>query len=115
MPETIFYRGPSGTTIDISALEAVLVNNDLWLNLYWDSEVGRLDYYWRVGERHTPRAVIADDASCRAEIVKCFHDQQLTVLDSEEFPASDQVEGMARLLRRVLPEPAKVLGHVAED
>jgi hypothetical protein len=56
------------------------------------------------GEDFTVRAF--DDEPWRAEIHPADFKE---VLDSEEGNGPDKVEGIARLLRRVLPEPAKVI------
>jgi hypothetical protein len=100
MPEAVFYRGPSGTIIDAGALEAELARQDLSLSLYRDNGARVLAKDWR-------EALSPDDDPCRAEIRK-----EGQFVDDERFSAGERVEGTARLLRRVLPEPAKVISHM---
>jgi len=62
------------------------------------------------GEDFTVRAL--DDEPWRAEIHPVGLEE---VLDFEEGNGPDKVEGVARLLRRVLPEPAKVIAHMSSE
>jgi|GEM_PF-3035255 len=107
MPETILYRGPSGVTIDSQAMLDELRATNLRLVL----ESAKEDpVTYRVGgEDHTVRGF--DDEPWRAEIHPADRKQ---VLDFEEGNGPEKVEGVARLLRRVLPEPAKVVAHMSD-
>jgi len=107
MPETILYRGPSGTTIDAQAMLEEL--RAVHLRLVFESVKEPSLRLRAGGEDFTVRFL--DDETWRAEIHPADYKQ---VLDFEEGNGPEKVEGVARLLRRVLPEPAKVIAHMPE-
>lgn len=102
MPETILYRGPSGVTIDAQAMVDELRAINLRLVV---TSANKPPLHLRAGgEDFTVR--VMEDESWRAEIHPADYKE---VLDSEEGISPERVEGVAQLLRRVLPEPAKVI------
>ena len=85
MSETVIYRGPSGTTIDSAALTHELEANELVLSTYSDATV------------------------------RCKLTRKGLPLDSEKGMHFERVEVLARLLRRNLPEPTKVIAHMSDQ
>jgi hypothetical protein len=117
MPETVIYRGPNGTTVDVSALEAALEAQDMVLSLSRDAMAGKVRVPTPTGlESHFEYRQVASpsDDPCRAEIHRRAGTKSI-LLDAEEFPAFERVEGIARLLRRVLPNPSEVIAHMSAE
>ena len=111
MSPTTLYRGPGGTTIDAMAMEAELAKQAMYLVTTRDSGYGRI----LLDHNSPPRKVTSpDDDPCTAQIKTTGRIKDI-VVDEESFTAGERVEGLARLLRRVLPEPAKVLAHMSDD
>jgi hypothetical protein len=111
MPETIIYRGPSGTTIDAAAMEAELAKQSMCLVTRRDTDYGCIPL-----DAHSPPRKITppDGDPCTAQIESTGRIKGI-VVDEESFTAGERVEGLARLLRRVLPEPAKLIAYMDDE
>lgn len=107
MPETVLYQGPSGVTIDATALDEEL--RAIKLRLVFKSAKEPPLTYRAGSEDFTVRAM--EDEPWRAEVHPSDFPE---LLDFEEGNGPEKVEGVARLLSRVLPEPAKVIAHMPE-
>jgi hypothetical protein len=91
MAERVFYRGPSGTVIDTDALSKALDDLKgprLFLGIHEDREPCRVEL----------RPLVGDAA------------------DHEEYATpAERYGAVAELVRRALPEPAKVISHMSDD
>jgi hypothetical protein len=115
MTETVIYRGPSGTTIDVTALEEVLEQQDMALRVERDLSHGTYRLEGK-GVWEMRKATDPSDDPCHAEILSSPGGRiPGVVLDSEDFLVGELVEGTARLLHRVLPEPSKVIGNMSDQ
>jgi hypothetical protein len=104
MPETVIYRGPSGTTIDRNALQRELDRLGWTISFDWNR--GNPD-----AVRLREKLGFPDESSVSFGV---FGPGGIGPLDTEQVQATERVEGLARLLRRVLPEPAKVIAHMSD-
>ena len=102
--KTILYQGPSGTTIDVEALKCEL-----------DKIGRRISFDWNSGEADAIRLREALGLSDESAVTfSVFASNGIGPLDEEQAPAAERIEGLARLLRRILPEPAKVIAHMSD-
>lgn len=104
MPDAVLIRGSNGTVIDTVAMEAELNGAGFTI----DFRHGPLPDL-PVDPTKTFR--YSDHVISSAEIRRIREGRGL-VVDSENFADKEWVEGVARLLRRVLPAPAKVISHM---
>ncbi len=104
---TYYYRGSSGTTIDWAELERQLGTCDYLLLFDSDAEI--------VLARKEPIKRIVGNFQCsgHAEILR-IADAAIVAIDDELLREDAEVEDLAKLLRRVLPEPAKVISSTVE-
>lgn len=102
----ILYDRHSGVTIDEAAMKSELEALGLVVRIHRYSEVPSPHPEIPARRRLNP-----DDDPMTAEVIRHAPGKEI-VVDDEEFPAHERIEGLARLLRRVLPEPARVLASM---
>jgi hypothetical protein len=106
----ILYDRATGVTVDELAMKAELEALGLAIRLSRNSEAPPSLH----SDVPTQRLVNPDNDPCRAEAFRQAGGREITI-DAEEFPAHEQMAGLARLLRRVLPEPAKVIASMVPE